>query len=94
MERDGNLMVQQDGEITCDGCSQHCADCGGRIEDLAVVLGPDTAVCPSCFVCFACKQRIRDLRYAGSTWGRACMACHEAMTAKNARRRAILLPAA
>ncbi|KAI8671283.1 LIM zinc-binding domain-containing protein [Fusarium keratoplasticum] len=93
MEQDGKLMIQGNGTITCNDCSQYCADCGCKIEDLAVVLGPNTVVCPSCFVCFVCKQRIRDLKYARSTRGRACMACHEAMTAKKARRKAMLLPA-
>lgn len=95
MEQDSNsLMIQGDGAITCTDCQQHCVDCGSKIEDLAVILGPDTTLCPSCFVCFACNQRIRDLKYASSNRGRACMTCHEAMTAKRARRKAILLPAA
>ncbi|KAM6539645.1 hypothetical protein FALCPG4_001425 [Fusarium falciforme] len=93
MEQDGKLMIQEDGTITCNDCSQYCADCGSKIKDLAVILGSGTAVCPSCFVCFVCKQRIRDLKYARSTRGRACMTCHEAMTAKKARRKAMLLPA-
>ncbi|RMJ07616.1 hypothetical protein CDV36_012778 [Fusarium kuroshium] len=95
MEQDSSsLMLQGDGAITCTDCQQHCVDCGSKIEDLAVILGPDTILCPSCFVCFACNQRIRDLKYARSNRGRACMTCHEAMTAKRARRKAILLPAA
>lgn len=94
MELDGKLMLQEDGTITCNECSQSCVDCGSKIEDLVFVLGPGTAVCPSCFVCFACKQQIRDLKYARSTRGRACMTCHEMMTAKKARRKAMLVSAA
>lgn len=93
MEQDGKLMIQGNGTITCNDCSQYCADCGSKIEDLAVVLRPNTVVCPSCFVCFVCKQRIRDLKFARSTRGRACMTCHEAIIAKKARRKAMLLPA-
>ncbi|UPK90479.1 hypothetical protein LCI18_001414 [Fusarium solani-melongenae] len=94
LEQDGKLLIQGNGTVTCYDCSQYCTDCGSKIEDVAVVLGSNTVVCPSCFVCFVCKERIRHLKYARSAWGRTCMTCHEAMTAKKARRKAMLLPAA
>lgn len=76
-----NFLVLGNGSLVCSSCSYSCKQCGKKIDDLAILTG-DQAYCSSCFKCRACKLKIEDLRYARTSKGLFCMACHEDLLAK------------
>ncbi|WPK26062.1 hypothetical protein PUMCH_003407 [Australozyma saopauloensis] len=76
-----NFLVLGNGSLVCLSCSYNCKQCGKKIDDLAILTG-DKAYCLTCFKCRVCKLKIEDLRYARTSKGLFCMACHEDLLAK------------
>lgn len=76
-----NFLVLGNGSLVCSSCSYNCKQCGKKIDDLAILTG-DKAYCSNCFKCRVCKLKIEDLRYARTSKGLFCMACHEDLVAK------------
>lgn len=79
-----NFLVLGNGLLICSSCLYNCKQCGKKIDDLAILTG-DQAYCSSCFRCRVCKLKIEDLRYARTSKGLFCMACHEKLLAKKKR---------
>ncbi|ODQ76945.1 hypothetical protein BABINDRAFT_163947 [Babjeviella inositovora NRRL Y-12698] len=76
-----DFLVLGTGDLVCSSCSYSCHSCGKKIDDLAILTG-NQAYCLSCFKCRSCKKRIEDLRYARTSKGLFCMACHEKLIAR------------
>jgi Rho-type GTPase-activating protein 1/2 len=60
----------------CFDCIPNCSACGGKIEGVAMTT-VDQILCTACFQCKNCKQKIEGTRYAKTSKGIFCMACHE-----------------
>ena len=85
LDSDANLLLLGDGSLICNNCTYSCSACGDKIEDLAILTG-EQAFCASCFKCRNCKRRIENLRYARTSQGIFCMACHESLMARRRKR--------
>ena len=62
-----------------------CDACGNKIEELAILTG-DQTYCANCFRCRNCKRKIENLRYARTSQGIFCMACHESLMARRRKK--------
>ena len=85
LDSDANLLLLGDGSLICNNCTYSCSACGNKIEDLAILTG-DQAFCASCFKCRNCKRKIENLRYARTSQGIFCMACHESLMARRRKK--------
>ena len=85
LDSDANLLLLGDGSLICNKCTYSCNACGNKIEDLAILTG-DQAFCASCFKCRNCKRKIENLRYARTSQGIFCMACHESLMARRRKK--------
>ncbi|KAF1992450.1 RhoGAP-domain-containing protein [Aulographum hederae CBS 113979] len=81
LDSDANLLLLGDGSLICNNCTYSCNNCNQKIEDLAILTG-DQAFCADCFKCRNCRRRIENLRYARTSQGIFCMACHESLMAR------------
>ncbi|KAI4286057.1 MAG: hypothetical protein L6R38_000174 [Xanthoria sp. 2 TBL-2021] len=78
LDSDANLLLLGDGSLICNNCTYSCSACNNKIEDLAILTG-DQAFCASCFRCRNCKKKIENLKYARTSQGIFCMACHDSL---------------
>ncbi|KAI9655612.1 MAG: Rho-type gtpase-activating protein [Bathelium mastoideum] len=85
LDSDANLLLLGDGSLICNNCTYSCSACGNKIEDLAILTG-EQAFCASCFKCRNCKRQIENLRYARTSQGIFCMACHESLMARRRKK--------
>lgn len=85
LDSDANLLLLGDGSLICNNCTYSCNACGNKIEDLAILTG-DQAFCAACFRCRNCKKKIENLKYARTSQGIFCMACHETLMARRRKR--------
>ena len=85
LDSDANLLLLGDGSLICNSCTYSCSACGNKIEDLAILTG-DQAFCANCFRCRNCKGKIENLRYARTSQGIFCMACHESLMARRRKK--------
>ncbi|KAF2127642.1 RhoGAP-domain-containing protein [Dothidotthia symphoricarpi CBS 119687] len=85
LDSDANLLLLGDGSLICNNCTYSCNHCGNKIEDLAILTG-DQAFCANCFRCRNCKRKIENLRYARTSQGIFCMACHESLMARRRKK--------
>lgn len=79
------MLFLGDGLLMCDNCRFSCDACGNKIEELAILTG-DQTYCASCFGCRNCKRKIENLRYARTSQGIFCMACHESLMARRRKK--------
>ncbi|KAL8637649.1 MAG: hypothetical protein Q9228_005101 [Teloschistes exilis] len=87
LDSDANLLLLGDGSLICNNCTYSCSACGNKIEDLAILTG-DQAFCASCFRCRNCKKKIENLKYARTSQGIFCMACHESLMQRRRKKTA------
>jgi hypothetical protein len=85
LDSDANLLLLGDGSLICNNCTYSCSACNNKIEDLAILTG-DQAFCATCFRCRNCKRKIENLRYARTSQGIFCMACHETLMARRRKK--------
>ena len=85
LDSDANLLLRDDGSLTCNNCTYHCSVCNNKIDDLAILTG-DQAFCAPCFKCRNCKNKIENLKYARTPKGNICMRCHESLMQKRRRK--------
>ena len=83
LSRDSDFLVLGTGELICFDCSKSCKRCGRKIDDLAIILSSSNeAYCSDCFVCYKCRENIKDLMYAKTKKGLFCLKCHQKSLAK------------
>ncbi|KAI9171019.1 N-chimaerin [Paramyrothecium foliicola] len=85
LDSDANLLLLGDGSLICNNCTYSCSACNNKIEDLAILTG-EQAFCATCFRCRNCKRKIENLRYARTSQGIFCMACHETLMARRRKK--------
>lgn len=80
---DSNFLILDSGALLCYECSDKCKKCGKKINGTAIILSKSNdTYCHDCFICYGCKEKIADLKYAKTKHGLFCLKCHEQLLIK------------